>query len=116
MPDINLLALEINRALSLLQFATGNQKFTWQNVDYLCVPHTQTAHTLFGAGGLTSDYALELDVNHDVLPTPGPKPPQFITFAEKKYRIAKVVKNPDLSLRISCVDPDRGAGILEREM
>lgn len=114
--SINLLALEIDRALAVLQAATADQTFTWQGIDYPCVPHQSELHLMFGAGGFTPDSSLELDVRNGVLPDPPPAPPQFLTFHEKRYRIIRVVTNPDLSIRIYCNDPERGAGIREREM
>jgi hypothetical protein len=115
---INLLALEVDFALSTLEIATGNQTFTWQGGDYACVPHMTDDTVMFGAGGFTPSSTLELDVRAGVLPTPGPEPKQFLVYPTggKRFRITDVITNPDLSLRIKCNDPARAAGIKEREM
>jgi hypothetical protein len=90
--------------------------FTWKGADYQCTPGKLVKGNLFGAGGLTSDYNLTLSVLSADLPEVGPEPDQYITYKTRSYRIDTVTISADQStVTLACVDPNRGAGRIERE-
>lgn len=97
------------------------QTFNWKGTDYPFISAVPIASKLFGAGGFTADFSLTLTVARSDLPQDGPipQPDQFILYNpdNRRYRI-DVVK-PDhtgTSLILLCNDPNRGAGVIEREM
>jgi hypothetical protein len=117
------LAYELDRALSAVQsLMTDNEggtstspTFTWKGQDYACTPSRSAKGKLFGAGGFTIDNNLVLSVQASILPDPGPQPDQFLTYLGDKYRIDLVTTQQGLVI-LTCNDPNRGAGIVEREM
>lgn len=124
------LAYEIDRALESLRdamtdpdpdsegvsgTASAPVEFTWKGAIYPCTPSKVVRGKLFGAGGLTPEANIILSVQESILPVPGPSPDQFITYAGSKYRIDTVTTQQG-SVLLACNDPNRGAGIVEREM
>ena len=91
--------------------------FTWKGAEYPCTPQKSVKGKLFGAGGFTLDASCVLVVRMADLPDPGPQPDQFITYLGDKLRIDTVSTDATgASVTLTCNDPNRGAGIVEREM
>lgn len=119
------LSYELERALGAIRSILTDRSsgtdvqptFTWNSADYVCTPGALRKGTLFGAGGFTPEWNLTIAVQASLLPTPGPKANQFITYQTEQYRIALVTTSPDGStVELICLSPDRGAGIREREV
>lgn len=118
------ISYDIIRALDSIQLnmrnydnVEPNAVFTWKGLDYACTPSKCIKGKLFGAGGFTPDNSLTLTARAADLPTPGPQPDQFLTYNGDRYRIDLVSTSADLaSVSLICNDPNRGAGVVEREM
>ncbi len=98
----------------------ANFLFTWKSTEYQALSIVEVKGNLFGAGGFTPDGGLTVSVRLDAFgdaDAPVPEPEQFITYKSHRYRIDITKPTPDGSgLMIICNDPNRGAGIVEREM
>lgn len=119
------LAYEMQRAQAFIQAAMTDHAnddeplpvFTWNGVEIPCVRGKVTKGKLFGAGGFTPDANLVLIVASGDLPDPGPQPDQFLTYRGDRFRIDTVATSAELaSVTLTCFDPNRGTGIVEREM
>lgn len=122
MPD---LGREIGRALIEIRSVqtssdTGDetiQTFKWNGTDYPCSPGKEVRRNLFGAGGLTPDNDLRLDVLLIDLGESRPSPGQMITYNDRSWRIEVVEYQAGGSvITLLCNDPLRATGIVEREM
>jgi hypothetical protein len=90
--------------------------FTWKNQQYNAISAIQGEAEIFGAGGLTPDFHLTLTVKFSVFTGETPHPKQSLTYNSRAYKIQIVDSTPDGSgIIIKCNDPNRGAGIIERE-
>lgn len=122
MPD---LGREISRALTEIRISQEEavatdqtvQTFTWNGTEYLCSPGKMVKRNLFGAGGLTPDNDLRLDVQLVDLGEGRPSPGQMVTYSGSQWRIESVEYPAGGSvITLLCNDPLRATGIVEREM
>lgn len=91
--------------------------FTWKGTEYAALAAVETKGRLFGAGGFTEDNGLTLTVELSVFTGDVPQPDQFVTYKGHRYRIDMTKPSPDgTGIVFICNDPDRGTGIVEREM
>ena len=97
------LGRELARGLKQLEKDAGNQKFTWNGADYVCVEGVSTEDRILGAGGMELLDELILFVRRDQLPDPGPQSKQKLTFLGEDYWIGLVqAAAGGAFLRLSC--------------
>ncbi len=106
---MNRISREVVRSLRALEKDLGNPVFTWGGADYPCCPNEATASKILGLGGFAIDADLLLFVRVAVLPDPGPREKQTLTFTGKKYRIDQrgVLPGQDI-ITLVCNDATRG--------
>jgi len=92
--------------------------FIWKGTEYEAISAIETKGNLFGGGGFTADGSLVLTVRFEVFSGDDiPQPEQFVTFDGHRYRIDVTKPSPGgVGMTFVCNDPNRGTGIVEREM
>ncbi len=97
---------------------TQQYKFTWSGTEYDAISVIEEQGNLFGPGGFTADGHLTVTARASIFTGDAvPEAEQFIFYKGKKFRIDIVKPSPDGSgLVFVCNDPDRGTGIVMREM
>lgn len=119
---MSLLADEISILFEELQFITSDENgvpvvFTWNSQEYPATRSKIIKRSLFGAGGFTPDNDLSLTVNIVDLGIAMPKPMEMIMFQGEQWRIDSVETSADGAVvTLRCNDPNRAAGVVEREM
>jgi len=108
----------ITASLNISDPPSAQYKFTWNSTEYDAIAAIEILGEIFGAGGFTEDNNLTLTVQLSVFGGGAtPTPHQFITYKGNQYRITQIKPSPDgTGIVIGCNDPDRGTGIVPREM
>ncbi len=89
----------------------GNQTFTWNGADYLCVPSQIRTIISPEIGALHVDRSLTMTVrsnqfSNGILP----KGLEFIQFKGKRWTILEADSDTfDVSVRLICIEDNRGA-------
>ena len=95
-----------------IQFAEnvmGNQTFTWEGSDYLCVPSTAQNLLQLGDGGFEEGRTLVLLVRKGLFGGTIPVAQDLVTFRNVEYRIDRLNDEPSNAfIKLYCVDESRG--------
>lgn len=107
---MSILGSETIRTLRELERLTGRKTFTWHGNDYQCVGNTAESMKDLGVGGWEIELDLSIFVRRQLLPSPGPKEIQSLSFDGKVYRIANVKNLPgDAVQKLICEFDSKGA-------
>lgn len=107
---MSILGQDTKRTLRELERLTGRKVFRWNGNNYQCVGNTSESMKDLGVGGWEIELDLSIFVRRQLLPTPGPKEKQSLSFDGKNYRIANVKNLPgDEVQKLICEFDSKGA-------
>lgn len=104
MPIVDILSVleyEISRASLELNSATDNATFTWNGSDYACT-YVLVDQDYLDPGGLAPIGDLVLTVQLSILPSPGPKLHDHVTFKGVTFEIQISKTSPGGSIVYTC--------------
>lgn len=86
----------------------GDQVFTWNGEDYICIPSSTNVEGELGIGGFNINNSRTITVNKDLFTDDlYPKEKDIITFNDTRYRIEKRINNAnDAFLHLILIDTD----------
>lgn len=99
----------INNSLKTMEQHLSSQKFTWEGVDYICIPGSANKVGTLEEGGIALDADLVITVRKDLFEKNiYPNVKDIITYRNISYVIQSIVTNAtNTFLKLVCKDVDK---------